>query len=389
MVIKPIIQIYPVGENLHTAYQSLVNYPPEGYSFVRPIKSKNYLFKLKKYNYIRRLYKLYIKIFKTTNFLEFAYKEDISDNVNLVYSLGGLYKGNKKFIVDLVDSPYSLSGYDYNLFIRNKKEIENYLMKNNCKAIICPHKTSLDFMKREFDKKIIKKFFLVKQATPIEENLIKKDRKDTKINILFVGSITNPNDFYIKGGLETIKSFLKISEEYDVTLTIRCKIPLEIKKYLLGNKKILVLEEEMPRADIINLYKKADMLLLPGHHYHLMVTLEAMSYQLPVVALNTYAFKDYIKDGYNGFLISPSNNFNFYKHESYPTNLRNHQFVSEISNVDERVINEICEKIKILIKDKKLRLKMGLNARKIIIKNFTIKKRNSALKRIFYKSLNS
>lgn len=115
--------------------------------------------------------------------------------------------------------------------------------------------------------------------------------------------------------------------------------------------------------------------------------LEAMSYGLPIVALDSYAFSDYVIDDYNGFLIKKSQNIRGYTEPSYPCNVRSKKFLAEIKNIDKKVIDELCNKVTLLIDNKSLREKYGKNSRKLISTRFSIKLRNTKLKNIFDKAL--
>ena len=379
------VQIYPSASKIHTAYRSLLSDPPEGYVFIQcPESGKqtavNYL---KKYKLIKNLYHLFLKIFKTTKVIELSSSMKEDDSTDLIFSMGHLYKGNKPYVVDIIDNIYGLAGYNYKLFISNLSKIEHSLLKNNCKKIICTNESSLKSIKKYFSKEVLKKTVLVRPA--IKPINFENKRNDKKIRIIFMGSINNPNDFGFKGGLNTIKVFEKISNKYNnVELIIRSKVDEEIRDIIKSNAKINLIEGEISFEEVINLYASSDILLCPAHTYvGLMAILESMSFKLPIVALDTYAARDYIRNGYNGFLIQKSNKIKGYYDESYPTNVRTKEFLSEIKNIDNKVIDKLVEKVDILIKNKRLRIKMGENGRKMIDSKFSIEARNKKLKKIF------
>ncbi len=386
---EKIVQIYPSAYKLHTAYRSLLSCPPEGYKIIG--HSENYKRKLidflRNYKLVKRIYHLFVNMFKSKAFYDSLIgKPKDMQEADLIFSTGELYFGNKPWILDVLDNPSSISGYNNYILAKNKAEIEKCLLSKNCKKILCSHQTSLDAIKNNFSKDIVKKSAVVMNSiTPgkVARNKVKKD----KIRILFVGSINNPQDFYGKGGLEAIKSFEKISKENNAELIIRCKVPIEIKNMIKNIKNIVVIEKEISEEELVRLYSSSDIFLLPGHHFHLMAVLEAMSYGLPIIVLDTYAFKDYIKDKYNGFLVKKSDKIGGYFEKNYPNNVRTERFIEEIREVDSEVINRLAEKLNLLIKNKKLREKMGKNGLKLVKTKFSIKRRNMQLKKIFDEAL--
>jgi glycosyltransferase involved in cell wall biosynthesis len=380
------IQIYPYIDNIHSAYRSLISNPPEGYTFVGNTASakRNFIDHFKKSKVMRRFYRIFLKMSGTTKILDLVNKEKEIDEAQIVYSFGTFYKGDKPFILDMLDVPYSLSGNDPELFKKNKLAIEEYLSKNNCIKIICPHESLFNFMKKNFPRKISKKLVLIRQAlspVPYIENK-NKFNKNKKIRLLFMGSINNPQDFYPKGGLEAIRAFEKISKEYKVELVLRCKIPEEIKKMIFGSKNIICIEEKISFEELINIYTSSDILLMPYHYYMLMATLEAMYFGIPPIVLDTYAAKDFVKNNYNGFIIKPSDKIKDYSAENYPAVTRTKKFIDQLWNFDEALINRIVNKLRLLIENPILRKKMSENAKKTIKDKFSIEIRNKKLKRI-------
>jgi len=387
------IQFYPNIGKLHSLYISLINKPPKGYEFIfeNPTFKNKLGEKLKIYKPVKYFYKGFTRLFKTLKVLEFFNDQKDLSQADLVYALGTSYSGNKPFIIDIIDTPFSLSGNKYDLFIKNKNKIKKYLENPNCKKIICPHETALKFMRNNFEgRKICRKLSLVRQAfEPVPYKIPQnKFSLGKKVRVLFMGSINNSEDFYTKGGLEAVLAFKRICNNYNCELIIRCRVPERVKKIIKGNKKIKLIENQIDFNNIIKLYSSSDFLLLPNHFYTIMATLESMSFKLPIISLDTYAVKHYIKDGYNGFVVKPSERISEYFNPSYPTNLREKKFTKKLWEVDQDLIDRISKRIIDLIEDPKLRKKMGNNAYKFFKNNFSIKKRNKKLKKIFDNTLN-
>ena len=274
------IQIYPSIKKLHTGWKSMLTDPPEGYVFMGAEESakEKFIEKLKKYKIIRTLYHLFLKTFKSTAILNATTKTQIIDDVDLIYSTGTLYYGEKPWVIDVIDHPYGLAGNSHDLFIKNLEKIEKALLKENCKKILCPHESAFEIMKEYFSKKVIDKTVIVRQAIkPVNFKENKKKYKENKrIQILFMGSINNPQDFYMKGGVEAIETFRELQKKYDVELIVKCKIPEYLIESILKNKGIKIIEKEIPFENVVALYTTSDILLQPSHAYVLMAFLEAM-----------------------------------------------------------------------------------------------------------------
>ncbi len=382
------IQLYPSNFNPHTGFNSLLKHPPRGYSFL-PVKQNfktSLIYKLYSLPFLKRIYRSVLSR-KTAFFHDFSARSKVDESAELVLSLGYIYSGDKPWILYILDSPLCITGHNYQLFMKNKNKIESALLSSNCRKIICENPSSLEIIKKYFSPKIIRKTAVVRQGIE-ETNFTRKKKKSKEVTLLFLGSINNPADFYVKGGLYVIETFKKIKDK-NVRLIIRCKLPEEIREKVKNIPGITIIEQEISRGDLENLYKRADIFFQPAHIYVLMAIMEAMSYSLPIVNLDTYAVKDYVKNGYNGFSIPKSESIKEYYSPAYPGNIKSDSFLEAMKKADTEVINALKDKIQKLIENPALRLKIGSNSCKLIKNKFSIKRRNLALKKIFDKSLSN
>jgi len=378
------IQIYSSIYELHAFYKSLFSNPPEGYKFeefLSPTR-RGYLRIFKKFSILKFVYKIFLKLFKIDISSKIIGKEE-SEKTNLIFSTGVIYPGSNPWVLEILDSPYCLTGYNYQSFIKNKDKVEKKLLSKNCKKIIVVNETSLELMKKYFCQKIIEKTELIRAS--IQKQNFNKSKKE-KLQILFMGSITNPNDFEMKGGLYVLEVFKRLSKKYNLNFVIKCRIPSWIKrKYCFKNLKII--ESKIPYSEIQNLYINSDIFLLPGRVYVLMAVLEAMSFGLPIICLDTYAVRDYIINNQNGIIVKKSKNV-LYNDESYPCNVRDRKFAQIERKLDKTVIKDLYHATVKLIEDKKLREKLSKKAKQIAETKFSLKVRNQKLKKIFDDALN-
>jgi len=168
---------------------------------------------------------------------------------------------------------------------------------------------------------------------PKKEN--KKIKKDKKINILFVGRIEER-----KGLIYLLKAFKILSQKFNLLeLRVIGDGPLKKECQDFTTKeglKNVYFEGKKEGKEIVSYYQNCDIFVAPsifGESFGI-VLLEAMACQKPVVAFNI--------DGYNEILKNEGS-----------------LFLAKNKDID-----DLAQKIEILIKDEKLREKMGRWGRK-------------------------
>ncbi len=106
-----------------------------------------------------------------------------------------------------------------------------------------------------------------------------------------------------------------------------------------------------------------------------------MAAGLPIVTTNTYAIPEIVENGKNGFLIDLP--FNWHDNKYLPIPRRS--FTQEAYSL---FVDQLVEKISILIEDSALRFKMGKENRFLVEDGkFSIKVRNKKLRRIYEEAL--
>ena len=124
----------------------------------------------------------------------------------------------------------------------------------------------------------------------------KRDKDFSHQNILFVGL-----DWERKGGPDLIKAFKLVLEKYpSATLTIVGADP----QIQVPNTKIV---GKVSPQSLTSIYNDATLFCLPTHLEPFGIAiLEAMRAHLPIVSTKIGAIPDFIKDGWNGWLVEPS-----------------------------------------------------------------------------------
>lgn len=145
------------------------------------------------------------------------------------------------------------------------------------------------------------------------------------------------------------RAFLRLRKSYDhLILLIIGKGVQELKLMLESKKDIFVVESV---DNIVPYLQAMDIYVMPSlTETSSLSTMEAMSCSIAVVSTPVGYIKDYIKDGYNGFFFGKQNSY------------------------------ELSKKLSVLLDNKKLRIKLGENARKTIIAFYNWDKTTKGIK---------
>ena len=116
------------SDQVHSSVRLMKNNPPQGWEFVHFPQKKTVLFKNKRVN------KFFIKFlsFKSHFFGEGDIKiREIPSEIDLIFSEGLALGIDFPHVVEILDHPACLAGYNYALFIKKRKQIEGNCIKHN------------------------------------------------------------------------------------------------------------------------------------------------------------------------------------------------------------------------------------------------------------------
>lgn len=377
----------------HTLYDELINYPPRGVNYRFPPRKPHLHLRLFDHIPSEKI-KSGIRTIVTKT--RSVYTRSIFQgnvDADLIHICDTFAPMDRPWVMDL-ELASSLTGYDTKALRLSRKHIEKAFSSEKCKKIMpwtnAGRITLENFLNiSKFRDKIE---VVYPSIHPISKNQkYKMTEKRSKIRLLFVGSVNNPQDFVWKGGEYAIKCFEILSRKYDVELVIRSKVPNDIKKKYHGLENLIFLEDTLPKDGLYSLYAESNIALLPGHVYPLMATLESMAFGLPIVTIDGFANSEFVKHGETGFLVSPSRyvpKVVYDPHGMTPATATEgsaHEiFLREAKTVDPRVVNDLAKYCSILIEDKSLRRKMGKRGRRRVERgDLSIKVRNQKLRRIY------
>lgn len=378
-----------IAGKMHSLYNSLVSFPPDGYEFVTSGGNWNGLF-----DHPARIGPLYAfqskflsKVLPVN--LAKAYIERFKrppKDTSLTHATGHLVFRKEPWVVDL-EFATQLAGYRIKHFRRHRATIEKMLASGYCKKIICwtesCKKTLLFNMNcKDFADKIE-----VVHLSVTAKHFSKDYGNKKNTRLLFVGSVNIPGEFEYKGGKEVLEAFAVLRHMYPhLEMVIRSDIPAGIRARYQGLDNLRIIDRIISRDELEREFTSADIFLFPTHATPGLAFLDAMSYELPIVTTNVWANPEMVVDGKNGFLINRSAMVPYYVDNFIPNweYLPGSQFMRCIKTVDAEVVRQLVEKTTVLIENKELRRNMGRAGRQEIDHGtFSIRRRNEKLKRIF------
>lgn len=313
-------------------------------------------------------------------------------NVDIVESVISPVLTNKPWFFSLAvyqeALAFSFAGLPTPKFLRSA--LISYLLKrDNCKGLLFWSEAGLETAKSYGnirDKSILNKMHVVYPAVRRIE-VKKPDHLDNKIRLLFSG------DFFRKGGMNVLDTFLQLSRLYpQLELIVCCSEAIDfngcnpqIKSYYLD---ILHKHEQIrflgriPRQQLLDeIMPTIDVYLLPTYNEAFgFAVLEAMAFGIPVIATNIMALPELIVDEVTGYLIDVSSFdmdtlFKGYVVDKLP----------EDFNVS--VTSQLSKKLENAIMFPEKRRSMGLAAQKRARELFSVEARNATMRRLYIASL--
>ena len=240
--------------------------------------------------------------------------------------------------------------------------LERALSSSSCRKIVSSSEAAQRNILRYLNcEGFAEKLVVVPFALPVKP-FIRARRDNGSVKLLFVGSINLPGRFYDRGGMQVLESFRILRQRYpDIELVVRSEVPAEVRSQFGGLPGLQILDSPIPAAAVEAEYSSADIFLSPGDHTPWSSILEAMSYELPVVATDVFANGELVRNGETGFLVPMANARRREPHK------------------DE--VEGLVEKVSILVQDAPLRQKMGRASRREVEKGaHSIGHRNKKLK---------
>jgi glycosyltransferase involved in cell wall biosynthesis len=371
-----------LSKKSHPLYEELFNNPPKNIEYVfrkdmEHYSKKDTSFKTKIKNFFWGVFNKRMPPFAPIKY----------EDCDLIHSTNNIMiLGKKPWIID-TESGHGLLGFKYELskkkyFLEIAKKILN---QKSCKKILCwseiCRKAFLDIFGKDFENKV-EVVYPSHHAVKID----KKKKQKKKVKLLFVS-----RRFQEKGGYELLRAFDKIKNKHNCELVMISMFSREILEKYKGDKKIKLIEAKLSRDEVAKHFKEADIFVYPNRiDTYGFVIIEAMAYGLPVITMDLYAIPEMIKNGKNGLLINPLLKWHDKdgKHLWKNDTLYYKRYEEAYQKNKDKYCKDIALAMEKLIKNKKLREKMGLENFKEVSKGkFSIEHRNKKLEKIYSESL--
>ena len=383
------VYIEPVWK-LHSGYHvgELIPYPPEGYEFIvneGPVESmSNRISKLGfSYRLMGEMYRI-APLTLIKSYLE-RFLRKAPEGTDLTFSSHHLIFRKEPWVIE-IDAPWDCIGPNTRYFKKYKGIVEHAFGSEYCKKILCWSEYSKKEVLTTLNCAQFEQKIEVLPCAVHRKNFVKSSNAD-KVRLLFVGSANAAGEFEMRGGKEVLEAFNILSQRYkNLELVVRSDIPRHLKKKYwkcLGSPNVRLIDKIIPFTELEQIYQSADIFLFPGHYDNMLNILEAMSYELPVIATDVYATSERVEDARTGLLITRSDRVPYHQ-EGIPFLNLTPRFRRAIQIVDPHVVEELVEKISILIEDGGMRQRMGKAGRwEVEHGKFSIEHRNEVLKRVF------
>jgi glycosyltransferase involved in cell wall biosynthesis len=283
-----------------------------------------------------------------------------------------------------VESASLVLGIDPKHLSRFKGAMTKALASNYCKRVLCWAEVGRRSLLADLNSEAFAhKVTVVPYAVPPKR--FQKACNDGRHRLLFVGSGTSKGGFDFRGGREALETFALLRQRYDnVEMVVRSDVPPDVKSRYRGMSGLRIIDDFISREEMDHEYRSADIFIIPSHNTSPMIVLDAMSYELPVVTINTWANPEYVADGKTGLVACSSTKLQYYNPGTHQPNWANAAFQRAIRTPDPDVVSDLVSKVAILIEDVELRRRLGKAARwEVEHGRFSLTSTNQMLARIF------
>ena len=368
--------------------RQLIPFPPDGYEFItrngldERLSSRASVYQLTQ-SVISQLYiRLPVPLMKSR--WDSLTKKPPADTF-LTFASNHLIFRKEPWVVD-IGRIWEVIGFNLRHFRRYQRTVEKAFASDNCKGVLCwtefSKNTCLSVLDcRGFKHKI--------DAIPLAVAPRNFTRKfdDDKVKLFFIGSANLAGQFELRGGKEVLEAFDTLCTRYtNIELVIRSDIsPSTRRRYQrqLSNPRVRVIDGLLPWQEVEKLYQTSDIFFFPCHYESWQITLEAMSYEMPVISVDLEGVREFVREGETGFLVEESTRVPRIQ-DGLPVSQANPQVLRALSTTDPRLVKDLVEKASLLIEDKELRRKMGAAGRwQVEHGKNSIAFRNTRLKEVF------
>lgn len=374
---------------MHACHKRLVDYPPEGYEIVVRESPQEKMFKATtSWTFLRTLLR-----FSDTTILPYnlvkAWLEKSNrppEDTVLTYASEHLVLRPEPWVLDM-EFAHLLVGRHPKHLKRFKNLFERALTSSYCRKIICwseaARKTLTDLNMEHFEDKVTVLHWSVRPRS-----FVKELTTNDKVKLFFLGTdalTTSSTAFEYKGGRETLAAFAQLRPQYpNIELVMRGDPPPDVRRRYAGMEGLRIIDKFIPWDELEYEYRSSDIFIMPSHTTIFTTLLEAMSFELPVITIDSWSNAEFVEDGKTGLVAPKSQRLPYFYPGTAQTNFGTAQFDKAMLETDPLVVADLASRLSRLIDDPELRRRMGKAARwEVEEGRFSLATMNESLGKIF------
>jgi glycosyltransferase involved in cell wall biosynthesis len=369
--------------NLHAFQHQMLAYPPSGYTFLTDgLTSQVFVRVAARWHAVRSLLKGTDRVIPTSLAKAWAARwNSPPPGTALTYAIDHVVFRREPWIVE-VEYAGALFGVRPQHFGRFGGVVHRLLASPYCRRIVCwsvAGRCSLEDLGWE---QIEEKTDIVYYAVPPKH--VVRHPHPGPVKLLFVGSGTSGGAFEGRGS-EIFEVFATLRKRHqDLEFVVRSDVPAYIKQRYSGLPGLRIMDRRVPQEILEREFQSADIFLFPSYHTLPATILEAMSFELPVVTIDSWANAEYVDDGKTGLVSHrPSRIPGYYANTHQPI-IIDPQFANLVRTPDREIVDELAARVSLLIENPELRRRMGLAGRwEVEHGRFSLGRMNDKIRHIF------
>lgn len=268
--------------------------------------------------------------------------------------------------------------------------VKTLLEADHCKGIVTHIRSTAELVRTLFRSETIgNKVFYQPLGVRLPERWQRHDDTD-HINLLFVNSWCQvPTNFQLRGGLEVLEAFATLRERYpQLRLTLRTGLPGLADHYrrILEAGWVRVIDRFLPAEEMDALLAESHVFLLPAARVHIVSLLQAMSYGLAVVASDGWGIEEYVRHDRNGLIVRGRYGKAAWADER--AGLLREDY-DRLLTPDPEVVRGLVEAVSLLVEDRRLRKRLGREARRDVETTYSLGRWNRGLQEVFDRALSA
>jgi glycosyltransferase involved in cell wall biosynthesis len=369
--------------NLHAFQHQMLAYPPSGYTFLTDGFTPQVIVRAAaRWHAARALLKGADIVLPTSLAKAWAarWKSPPAGTV-LTYAVDHLVFRREPWIVE-VEYAAALVGIHARHLRRFRHLARSLLSSPQCRRIVCWSEAGRRSLNDLGVDQIGEKTDVVYYGVP--SKLTTRPPHAGPVTLLFVGSGTSGGAFEGRGS-EIFEVFVALRERFrDIELVVRSDVPSYIRRRYGALPGLRLMDRRVPKEVLEREFLTADIFLFPSYHTLASTILEAMSYGLPVVTIDSWANAEYVQDGITGLVVPRPRTLPAYCEGTQQPGFLDASFREAASNPDPDCIDALTAAVTRLIEQPDLRYRMGRAARYEVERGkFSLRSMNADLSRTF------